>query len=279
MLVMHTAARHGLPELGNEALEVLGKAQVPWSEHHFAPLVEAFCRAQRLRDAFDVLDIMRTSGVPPLAETASPIFSAISTDLDAVDNAFGVLDELRAAGKNIDVTALNVVVQAAVGLGDLQRAVGTYKAAPGLKVSPNVETFNLLLAGCIGAQHRALGDQLLAEMKAADLTPDARTFERLIVLCLTQENYEDAFFYLEEMKAQKHIPAMSIYEAIVRKCASVGDTRYHIAVQEMGECGYAVSPALEAFIKSNGDVDLPPDAPELTLENVLEEKKKLFLEG
>jgi pentatricopeptide repeat protein len=278
--VLHTAGRHGLPALGEAALQALKRLDVVWKEYHFAPLIEAFCRAkpQALQEAFATLTLVRESGLVPTIETARPIFDIVRADADALDNAWSVLDTLHGFGQTIDVVALNVLIQAAVGLSDLQRAVGVYKSATNISVSPDVETFNLLLAGCIGASHRSLGDQLLREMQQLGVTPDARTYERLVVLCLTQDNYEDAFFYLEEMKAQRHVPSPSVYDALIRKCVSVGDARYEIAVEEMRESGYPISLELSNYIKSNiGGRTAKQE--EARAELTLEQKRAMFEAG
>jgi len=85
-------------------------------------------------------------------------------------------------------------------------------------------------------------------MKEAKIKPDARTYERLIVLCLTGETYEDAFFYLEEMKAENLSPPLSVYEAIIQRCVLEKDRRYAVAVKELEEFGYRVSPELSKII-------------------------------
>jgi hypothetical protein len=77
-------------------------------------------------------------------------------------------------------------------------------------------------------------------------------------LCLTQTNYEDAFFYLEEMKEQKMDPTLNIYESLIRKCVTMGDTRYKLAVEELQECGYKVGKSLQAFIDTGGESELTP---------------------
>ncbi|KAL6305233.1 hypothetical protein BKA93DRAFT_780560 [Sparassis latifolia] len=251
--VLHTAARHGLSGLGLDVLRVLSRIGVAWQEYHFAPVIEAFCKDNKIKDAMEMLAMIRAHGINPISETAYPIFQMIQKDPDTVDEAWGYLETLREEGKVVDVTALNVIIQASVGIGDLQRAVGTYKAAGDLGVAPNVDSYNLLLSGCIVSQHRELGDRLLGEMKDASIKPDVRTYERLIVLCLTQANYEDAFFYLEEMKNEGHLPPVTVYEAIIRKCVQVGDTRYQLAVDEMVECGYEMSEKLEKLIQSGGE--------------------------
>ncbi|KAH7919360.1 hypothetical protein BV22DRAFT_865072 [Leucogyrophana mollusca] len=250
--VLHTAGRHGLPELGTDVIRVLRQLGVSWQEHHFAPLIEAFCKADKLKEAIGTLDIMRSNGIFPVSETTDPIFRILKQDLDRVDSAWDVIRELRKEGKTIDPFAINAIIEAAISLGDLQRAVGAYKAFSEYGSIPNIDTYNLLLSGCIAARHRELGDRLLVELKDASIRPDARTYERIIFLCLTQETYEDAFFYLEEMKAQKFVPPMAVYDAIIRTCIVAGDTRYTLALDEMKQCGYPVRTELQRFIASGG---------------------------
>lgn len=275
--VLHTAGRHGLPALGESALQCLRRMNVAWHEYHFAPLIEAFCRAKKpaLREAFTSLQIMRDLGLNLTIETARPIFDLVRKDAETLEEAWAVLDDMHSADQKVDVAALNVLVQGAISLSDLPRAVGLYKAAPTLAVTPDAETFNLLLTGCIAAAHRDLGDRLMAEMKELGVSPNADTYERLVILCLTQDNYEDAFFYLEEMKAQKYAPSANLYDAVVRKCASVGDTRYEVALEEMREAGYSASNDTKMYIRSqfSPDVHGGEQAPaELTLD----EKKAIF---
>lgn len=244
--VLHTAARHGLTDLASDVLTQLRLTGIPWTEYHFAPLVEAFCRKNQVKEAFLLLDFMRTSGgITPLPETTLPIFNIISQDVDVVDLASAVLEDMHKAKEPIDRAALNVIVLASVYLEDLQRAVGAYKTFAEYGVEPDMYTFNTLLEGCIKAKHRLLGDRLLTDMKAKGIKPDATTYRNTILICLTQDVYEDAFFYLEEMKGAGFFPTREIYEALILKCISAMDVRKDIALHEMQESGFHISRKLE----------------------------------
>ncbi|OSD06764.1 hypothetical protein PYCCODRAFT_1430955 [Trametes coccinea BRFM310] len=267
--VLHTAARHGLPSLALEVIEVLKRIEIVWCEHHIAPVIEAMCQHDELKEAMMMLSYMRQNDIIPTLETATPILKLVSKDTDAVDHAWGQLEILYEEGQGVDVVALNVVIQGAIVLRDLQRAVGTYKACGRLGVKPDIDTYNLLLLGCIDARHRELGDRLLSDMKEAGIKPDQTTYERMVRLCLTQSTYEDAFFYLEEMKTLGMVPPVTIYEALIRKLYSVGDVRYKIALEEMKECGYDVSPRLKSFVESGGSHDGPQAAQPVSVEPVL----------
>lgn len=240
MSVLNAAARHGVPDLATDVLRVLKLLGVVWEEYHFAALIEAFCRNNQLKEALITLHIMRTNEILPLPGTLVPILDCVKADVESLDSAWAIVDEIHETKSGVDIDALKVIIHASVLLGDLQRAVGVYKSFCDYGLEPDVIIFNLLLDGCIAAQHRQLGDLLLADMKEIKVQPNQETYERMIRLCLTQEVYEDAFYYLEEMKAAKFVPPQTVYEALVLKCHSMNDTRMDIALEEMRECGYTM---------------------------------------
>jgi pentatricopeptide repeat protein len=250
-----------MSSLAAEVLSLLTEQKAQLGEHHFSPLIEAMCRQSQIKDALQVLMRMDNAGITPTTETTYPIFKHIIEDAERLETACNHLEDLQQEVKvPFPVAAFNCIIQASISLGDLQRSIGLYNSFSEFKVKPDVNTYNLLLGGCIATTHRELGDKLLLDMRNARVLPDARTYERLIVLCLTQTNYEDAFFYLEEMKEQKMIPSLNIYESLIRKCVTMGDTRYRLAVDELLECGYRVDSTLQAFIDTGGESELTPIA-------------------
>ncbi|KAI0072660.1 hypothetical protein K474DRAFT_1667556 [Panus rudis PR-1116 ss-1] len=249
--VLNTAGVHGLAALATDALETLKLSGVDLEEHHFAPVLDAMANSKNIEGGFTILDLMHQHNVQPTSHTATSLSNTL-TSTDAIDSAWSVLDQMKADGKSVGLHALNVLVRAAINVNDLQRAVGIYQAFPDFNVTPTVDTYNLLLVGCILGKNHALGDRLLSQMREAGINPTSVTYERLITLCLTQPTYEDAFFYLEEMKAAGFKPPVIVYESIIRKCVSVGDTRYNLAVEELLEQGYEMKPKLKAFIESGG---------------------------
>ena len=236
-----------------DVFRVLQTIPIDLQEYHFAPIIESFCRTNRIKEAFSTLSLMSQHKVDPNSDTAHPIFDAIRVSADAVDAAWDALEALHSEGQTVDITAVNVVIRASVALGDLQRAFGTYQLCADLGVKPTLDTYHSLLSGCIVARHRELGNRLISEMKEAKIKPNARTYERLIVLCLTGDTYEDAFFYLEEMKAEKLYPPLSVYEAIIHRCVLDKDARYAVAVQELKEFGYELSENLNKIIYGDGE--------------------------
>ena len=195
---------------------------------------------------------MRKQGINPTSETVRPFTEFLQQDIDRIDGVWKVLDQWRREGNTVDPLICNAIIHASVVLDDLQRAVGAYKSFSDYDCKPNVETFNVLLSGCVAAKHRELGDELLLDLKQAAVKPNAKTYEHIILLCLTQTGYDDAFFYLEEMKTQTFVPSAKVYAEIIQACVAARDSRYSIALAEMHRCGYVLSQDLRRFLSDHG---------------------------
>jgi Pentatricopeptide repeat domain len=248
--ILHTAARHGLPYIATDVLRVMKSAGIPFQEHHVAALLESFVVAGQVKDALFVVGMFSSESIDMTPETTHSLFKAISRNVDTVDEAYEHLEQLKRDGTKVSIAAFNAVISAAISLGDMQRAVGIYKAAEDLGVQTNVESLNALLSGCILLAHRALGDKLVLEAREVGIRPNAGTYERLIVLCLTQPTYEDAFFYLEEMKAQGFKPTYKVYDSLIRRTAKALDQRWELAWEELQQAGYPFSDDLREYIGS-----------------------------
>ncbi|KXN90905.1 hypothetical protein AN958_02687 [Leucoagaricus sp. SymC.cos] len=274
--VMNTAARHGLPALATEALQMLQTINISPQEHHFAAIVEAFCRKGEVKEAVLVLGLMSSSGIIPSIETADPIAEHIQENVTKIDEAWTILEQLREEGRHIDFVLPQAVIKAAVTYGDLSRAHAFSQALPSLGLAPGAEIYNSLLQGCIQTGNRQLGDTVLADMKNVKVRPNQDTYESVIQLCLTQSVYEDAFFYLEEMKAAGHKPPPSIYTAIIEKCLSSNDARHRIALEEMEACGYGIPSTLKRQL---GAERQDTTAPSPTQSRLSEDERRFINKG
>lgn len=239
LAILGMAGRRGRTDLAANALALLPEIHVKAQEHHLAPLLEAFCREGRVPEALKLVNTIRTTGVEPSMWTVQPIVSVMS-DAEILDQAFYTLEDMAKEGTTIDVAALNAVIKGAEVLKDLERARATQLAAADLGVTPNVDTFNIMLDACVHARHRDLGNMILKEMSAAGIEPSEQTYIALIRLNLTQKDYEDAFYYLEKMKAAGSKPSKQLYTQLGRKCANSKDARWKLVAEEMAAVGYKV---------------------------------------
>lgn len=236
--VLRTAARHGAPDLATEVLGVLKGLDIQWDESHFSAVVEAFCQKGQIKEALLTLGIMKENQIIPTAVTTSCITERALTSSEAIDDMWGIVDQMHQNGQPVD-DALKLIVESSAKLGDLQRTVGAYKALSDYNMVPDIEMCNAILDACVAVQHRQLADMVLEDMKKAGVVPNEETYSKLIHLCLSQPTYEQAFFYLEEMKGAGILPPRDIYVALISKCWSVGDNRAELVVEELRECGYA----------------------------------------
>jgi len=251
ILVLNTAAHHGLPDLAANAIAALDYIGVTKEEHHFAALVDAFVVAGSIKEALATLAFMRTHGVAPGPQTARRAVAAMAADVSKADDGFNLLYDLHSDGRGVDVAAVNAVLSAAVELGDLNRAVGVYKSVGDWNVKPDVATYNMLLKGCMLKGHLELAERMFDEMKSAKVKPNASTYERLIRLHLNLDPYDEAFYYLEEMKQSGFVPPPSLYDALLRRCYDAQDHRSRLVLDEMASYQYPVSPALQDVMSTH----------------------------
>ncbi|KAJ7901771.1 hypothetical protein B0H14DRAFT_2668377 [Mycena olivaceomarginata] len=224
-LVLHTAARNGLPDLATDALRILKVLDVPWMEHHLAPLFEAFCRAERYQDAFSTLAIMRSSNILPTTHTAVPIFQVVQRRPELLDVLWETLGQMHKEGKTVDPAACAALLRASFATQPLTRALGDYNTLKSLGIDPSPETFHIFIDGCIAAGNVAYGELAFQQLKEAGVSLDHDVFGKMITLHLTQEH---------------------LYMSLAVKCATLGDHRYLVALDEMKEVGYKVDPEFRA---------------------------------
>ncbi|KAI7872220.1 hypothetical protein BDF14DRAFT_740631 [Spinellus fusiger] len=236
--VIRIAAKAGNVKLATNVIQQLGIQGYPYKEHYFTPLMEAFVVKNDLKNAFNVLDIMRSSGVTPTHAVTLLIRDKIYSKVEDIDNAYFLLEELKAEGKRVDIAAFNVIIESCAVAGDIERTVATYREAAALGVVPDIDTYHAVLQGCIRTSNKLMGSVVIDEMRKAGISPNADTYTKMIELSCTQRDYEDAFKYLEEMKAFGVVPSSAAYLSLVRKLQRESDPRIQIALEEMETFGH-----------------------------------------
>ncbi|KAJ7497238.1 hypothetical protein FB451DRAFT_1120558 [Mycena latifolia] len=254
MLVLHTAARNGLPDLAADVLRVLQVLDIPWMEYHMAPLFEAFCRAQNFRGAFSTLNIMRGSAMNPTMQSALPVVHVVEQNPEILNDLWAVLAEMHKEKNPVDICAFNALLYASVSTQPLSRALADYNTLKSYGLAPNAETFHIFIDGCLTAGNVAYGDLAFQQLKEAGALLDHDAFGKMITLHLKQETYDFAFLYLLEMQTAGHVPAQHLYEAIILKCAATGDERQDLALTEMEEAGHSIHPDFRREIARLNDL-------------------------
>jgi len=241
--ILSVAQRYGDPALATQVFDALANLKVPYREHYFYPLIDAYGRAKEFRNAFIVLGLMReTCPTPPRYHQLDSFIGAVGESGQTLDRAFFILqDMVEKEGKKVDIEAVNVLLEACVRLPDISRAVTTYGDINKLKVQPNLGTFNILLRAAQVVGHVNLCMHILSNLKEAKCTPNQETYETVILtfVNLPTKEYDPAFIYLEEMKAAGFIPTWGLYKAFVVKCVYHRDERAEKLLEEMDKLGHS----------------------------------------
>ncbi|KAJ5052330.1 uncharacterized protein L3040_002082 [Drepanopeziza brunnea f. sp. 'multigermtubi'] len=197
---LNLAARYADPELATSVIRILSSRKSPLTAFHYEALLAAYAGAGDLKTAFRVLVIMTKAGLQTDASTTRPLFLTLSKSRDLAAKAWVELEELTHDSHVLPVAAANVVIEATIHTGQVEKAVELYKRLHDIcKSGPDTETFNALLQGTSRHDRKDLSMFLAGEMQALGIKPDYLTYDRLILACLKHDDYEDAFRYLEEM--------------------------------------------------------------------------------
>lgn len=263
--MLKTAGRSGAPDLGRRCIDFLKGTSL--QEWHIAPLIEAYCRAGQVEEAVVAVNDLRraTTGDDhgPQLHTVLPLKDQFRVALEeernrsdlegpdetevqqlsvrTPDGSQGQLRSLHDQGIRIDVTVFNACLLALIEDDQTHRALFEYKTAPSLlDVQPDIDTFNILLQGCIQAQHLVLGQQLLLEMQQQGIQPKQTTYELIIKLCLSvpaddRDTVAEAFGYLEALKSFGAIPSLDIYRSFLIRLAEVRHPRLDDLRREVEE--------------------------------------------
>ncbi|PBP21053.1 pentatricopeptide repeat protein [Diplocarpon rosae] len=242
---LNVAARYSDPELATSAIRILSSRKSALTTFHYEALLAAYAGAKDLKTAFRVLVIMTKAGLQTDSCTTRPLFMVLSNSLDLPIQAWDVLEELVQDNHAVPISAVNVVIEATISSGQFAEAVEMYKSVHDLfKISPNTETFNILLQGAARQKRKDLSMFLAGEMQALAIKPDHLTYDRLILACHNQDDYEDAFRYLEEMVGvgADHPDGGwwmrgGTAKALVQKCVDHSDERAWELLDEMDRRG------------------------------------------
>jgi TPR repeat protein len=247
--VLTTAAKHRNPRLATIVYKALAEMDIKYDVQHFLPLIDAYSRADDLRQAFIVMKIMRESSLtPPRISFFRSLINTIASSSTTLDKAFFHLQDLiHKEGKQIDILAMNVVLAACVQANDTTRAIACYRDIPSLHLIPDLTTFNLMLHVAQKLAHVELAMHVLGDLKAANVTPDRETYSRVILTYVGHdgENYDDGFIYLEDMISRGFTPSYNVLLYFLRKCVYHRDSRAQGLALEMKRLGYDDTAAKE----------------------------------
>ncbi|CDZ98245.1 hypothetical protein [Phaffia rhodozyma] len=263
----------GLPEFAIEIFQLTKEIQSePLEEYQMAPIVEGWMKAGDLEAAFHSLSLMRLEGVDLSLEAAKPILDGITAGLSLgleahreeitkrIDEAWFTLEASKEARGVVDVASANVIMQACLAVLDFSRATETFNEFETLGITPDLESYHLLLEACMLRPDTTfpLYSQAIDLLTASSVEFTPRTYERMIAFLCTQPHhvFEPGAFDLLARSKEAGGPTHRTYDVLIERCALEGDGRLKSLVQEMRMYGFVPGTVLSKRIADAGYASL-----------------------
>ncbi len=205
--VLDTASRHGDADLATDVFRLLASRGTVLELQHYEALSEAYLVRDDIETALTVHCIAEKAGIKLEDASASPVVKWVGKNAERLRQAREAVQELHDQGRAIPVPTVNSLLHASIYRG-MNAVVELYNTFHELCPSgPNVETFNLLILGCIWSSRLRLGLHWQSEMQAMKIEPNAETYSRLIQLVCRHGDYADGFNFLDQMKERQLQPS------------------------------------------------------------------------
>ncbi|KAI8342342.1 hypothetical protein BC941DRAFT_138672 [Chlamydoabsidia padenii] len=242
------AARNHDPQLAYDIFSTVGQLGYPYTDHHFACLIDTFASTADYKNTFRIFTTMRKAGITPTKSTAAPVAQQLGTDTNAIICARQALEELAQEKDGVDPAAFNLIIHTFAYNGEFDQAMRTFDMAQQLGVTPDEDTLDALLDACIHQRSATRGEDLLDSFIRSGIQPTVVTLSKMVALMCTQDDYEDAFVYLEKIKKTGHVPLRGAYYRLIKKLSASNDPRLPMAIEDMEACGYSLSTHLDDYM-------------------------------
>ncbi|KAJ1972144.1 hypothetical protein H4R35_004836 [Dimargaris xerosporica] len=247
LLALRATAAKGRPDLASDVIRIMNLYQYECAAPHLDHLFTSFIRVSDWKSALNVLELLREAGHDVTRTTLQPLERRLLRIPKGIPVVLDMIRELQLEGKPPFLSVLNTLMSVATRHSSVRDAVSFLRRfSSEFHVTPNRDTYHIMLEGCLSTKDTELAHDLFTEMKQAggELVPDSKTYTKMIITVASQPNYEDAFVLLEEMKRQSLVPSSAIYTTIIRTCLKAGDSRAKLALKEMELFGYPPSTQL-----------------------------------
>ncbi|GAQ91433.1 putative Pentatricopeptide repeat domain containing protein [Klebsormidium nitens] len=214
-LVMHLA-RDGKVE---EALSVLLS-----SPHRTVPLynvvMDAASKAWLGHErVVAIFDLILSDGLDPTVWSYNTVLSALVRE-NMLPEAFYWLDEMRVRGCKPDAVSYNTLMGARV---QFKVARGIFEQMLREGVTPNLRTFNVLIAAVAAIGDYEEAKTWVVRMKGMGIEPSQVTYNSLITACLNGgSGLDEALSVVEQMEDAGFFPDVVTYNILIGACSRFG---------------------------------------------------------
>lgn len=228
-------------------------------------LIKGYVQAGRIREAFDVLKDMGTSGASPSVVTYGTLLDAC-INADDMDGASLVFQMIQESGCEMNNVLCTTLIKGFAKKGQLSKAVSVYHSMMeqgvepdrvmystlikvfcdmkdlegALKlfhdicekgVSPDEVLFNTLLNGCANCKNVELGERIFQDMVSQGIMPTVSSISTMVKLYAECQSLPQAVQLLHEMQTRFGVvPEQRLYCQVIHAALR---TRRHAVALEM----------------------------------------------
>eukprot|EP00904_Undaria_pinnatifida_P002498 jgi/Undpi1/12249/HiC_scaffold_5.g01925.m1 len=215
--LINAFSKAGSPDQALKAFDEMSRYGVAPSVITFNSLIDACARAGDIDRARLVFSRLLKSGLTPNDRTFSALIHS-----HAVDDAFGLLQEMRARGLEPNRVTYSALINACGRAGQLARAFQTLDEMCKSGIEPNVVTWTTLIDACGKGKELEWSFRLFSEMRARGTVPNGVTCSALMDACLKADELDLAFAVLEHMLDIGIEPTEVTYTSLLTQCARLG---------------------------------------------------------
>lgn len=263
-MVINAASASRLPKLIWDAINTLNMLNVPLQEHHIAPLMSSFHAKEQIPEAMDLFEFMEEHQIQSTKFTVRGLRKLLTTQDDIEAAVAHLRSRVEKGNRNMAGAYNSVLVASLKDRSNYTISLG--KEMDDLKVTPTIETFNILIHSAALRRNISAAHAYYEEVLQRGLEPNQETYERIIFLLTSEQVYDDAFLYLHKMMYARLIPSADVLTALAKKCALRYDARWKTLVKQMEKYGYLVSDELITYLVTNGHKSMETDSPALAID-------------
>jgi len=194
--ILGIAARHNKPSLAMKAWSIMRGGQVRVLESHVSSVVHCLVAAGKDEEALVFLSLTDQEGISPNSKSLQSIGRILGCSVVRLDYALNRIFQLHRDGDHVAISSLNTLLFGCSSVPNglcMDRAFAMFDDFEHrFKISPNLDTYNALIATCANRQHPqpVAANFLFVKMMEAGIVATRDTFDGLVKSSLYKKDFK-----------------------------------------------------------------------------------------
>lgn len=198
------------------------RSKIQLSTVIYSTLAKGFLNSGQAERAMQILDEMRTDGIPRSTVLYNMIIGAQTTG-SSLDDVRGLMRSMKADGCPPDIITFSAVVKGHCTKGDLSGALSFLHEAQQSGIVLDAIIYSSMIYGCYRHNRPDLIDQLVAEMHSHGLTPSSFSLSIIVQMYGAQGRLDRAFEVVDVMSRSSPKSDSRVAVSLLNACVRKGD--------------------------------------------------------